>query len=319
MSRRALDAAGITDPTLRDAYSACLRLNARSGSSFLLATRLLPLHCRPPVHALYCFARMADAIVDDPPPRSDETERSTALDTLQQQLDTALSGEDCGIPPLRALAHAVAQYDVDHRHLDDFMNAIRADLTVADYPDYDALRTYCHGCAAAPGLMTAPVLGTLVSPEETTPHAVAFATALQLTNILRDVGEDLDRGRLYLPKDLLDAHGVDRSLLEWSRRTGIGDHRITAAARTFASLVHNAHRDAAPSIAVLAAQVRPALHAALAHYAAILEEITKSGYDVLHHRARVPRRRRTALALRCVGRAIAAKDPLRPYNPVPGR
>ncbi|GKQ38482.1 phytoene/squalene synthase family protein [Streptomyces sp. A012304] len=307
MSRRALDAAGITEPALRDAYTACLRLNSRTTSSFLLATRLLPLHCRPAVHALYRFAHEADAIVDDPGSLSDKAEREAALDTLQQQLDMALRGEDYATPSLRALAHTVARYHVDLRHMDDFMNAMRADLAATEYPDYGSLRTYCHGCAAAPGLMTAPVLGTLVSQREAAPHAIAFALALQLTNILRDVGEDLDRGRLYLPQDLLQAHGVDRSRLQWSRRTGNRDHRITAAAKSFASLANDSYRDAATGVAVLVPQVRPALHAALAHYAAILEEITKNGYDVLHRRARVPRHRRAALALTCVARVIAAR------------
>ena len=308
MSRRALDAAGITDPALRDAYAACLRLNSRRSSSLLLVTRLLPLRCRPAIHALYCFASMADAIVDDHSPRPDKADREAALDRLRAQLDTALLGDECSTPPLRAVAHTLAHYDIDLKHMDDFMDAMRADLTVTDYPDYQALRKYCYGCAAAPGLMTLPVMGTVTSHEEATPHAIAYAMALQLTNILRDIGEDLDLGRLYLPKDLLDAHDVDRPLLEWSRRTGRGDHRITAAAKDFADLVRIAYRAAAPGITVLVPQVRPPLQAAHALYAAILDQISQSGYNVLHRRIRVPRRRRAAIAVHYAGRMLTNRS-----------
>ncbi|WP_078883739.1 squalene/phytoene synthase family protein [Streptomyces sp. NRRL S-340] len=117
----------------------------------------------------------------------------------------------------------------------------------------------------------------------------------------------LDRGCLYLPQDFLKAHGVDRSLLEWSRRTGHRDYRITAAGKSFAGLADTAYRDAASSTAVLAPHVRPALHAALAHYAAVLKEITEKRL-----RRPPPARpsapvRRAALAVTCVARVIAVR------------
>ena len=105
---------------------------------------------------------------------------------------------------------------------------MRSDLHVTDYPTYADLRAYMHGSAAVIGLQMLPVLGTVVPREEAAPHAAALGVAFQLTNFLRDVGEDLDRGRVYLPADLLAAHGVDRPLLRWSRgtgRPGPADHR----------------------------------------------------------------------------------------------
>ena len=100
------------------------------------------------------------------------------------------------------------------------MASMRSDLHVTDYPTFDDLRRYMHGSAAVIGLQMLPVLGTVVPREDAAPHAAALGVAFQLTNFLRDVGEDLDRGRIYLPADLLAAHGVDRELLHWCRRTG---------------------------------------------------------------------------------------------------
>ncbi|SCD88301.1 phytoene synthase, partial [Streptomyces sp. DfronAA-171] len=127
------------------------------------------------------------------------------------------------------------------------MTAMRADLAVTDYATYEDLCGYMHGSAAVIGLQMLPVLGTVVPRAEAAPHAAALGRAFQLTNFLRDVGEDLDRGRVYLPADLLAAHGVDRPLLEWSRASGTRDARITAALRAAAALTRGVYREAPPA------------------------------------------------------------------------
>ncbi|KKY40011.1 phytoene synthase, partial [Vibrio parahaemolyticus] len=104
------------------------------------------------------------------------------------------------------------------------------------------LRGYTHGSAEVIGLQMLPVLGTVVPREVAAPHAAAHGVAFQLTNFLRDVGEDLDRGRVYLPADLLAAHGVDRQLLRWSRDTGRPERRITSALREFEQLTRALYR-----------------------------------------------------------------------------
>ncbi|MGP2439454.1 phytoene/squalene synthase family protein, partial [Streptomyces sp. JW3] len=292
MTARELDAAGITDPHLRAAYAHCRRLNARHGRTYFLATRLLPADRRPAVHALYGFARRADDIVDDLAAAPAER-RAAALDRLDTRLRTALTGGPAGADPVvRAVAHTAARYAIDPAHFTDFMASMRADLTVTDYATYQDLRAYTHGSAAVIGLQMLPVLGTVTARATAAPHAAALGVAFQLTNFLRDVGEDLDRGRIYLPADLLGAHGVDRALLQWSRRTGRPDRRITAALRAAEDLTRSVYREALPGLAMLDPVARPCVRTACVLYRGILDTIAAGGHAVLHRRAVVPRRRR---------------------------
>ncbi|WP_193782497.1 squalene/phytoene synthase family protein, partial [Streptomyces sp. E2N171] len=139
------------------------------------------------------------------------------------------------------------------------------------------------------------------------PHAAALGVAFQLTNFLRDVGEDLDRGRVYLPADLLAAHGVDRERLRWSRDTGRRDPRITSALRAFERLTRGVYRQAAPGLAMLEPVSRPCIRTAFVLYGGILDAVAEDGYAVLHRRSVVPRRRRAVVAADGLARVAAAR------------
>lgn len=323
MTRRELDAAGITEPGLRTAYARCRELNARHGRTYFLATRLLPPERRCAVHALYGFARWADDIVDDLDRHRTPTERDRLLLRLESDLAHGLRTGTGDEPVVRAVADTAARYGIGHDLFADFLSSIRADLTVTHYPTYADLQTYVHGSAAVIGLQMLPVLGTVVPRQEAEPHAAALGVAFQLTNFVRDVGEDLDRGRVYLPGDLLSAHGVDRALLEWSRRTGRGDARIRAALVAATELTRGVYRTAEPGIGMLDPRVRPCIRAAFTLYGGILDAVAEQDYRVLHRRAVVSRRRRAATAAagalrvsvarwRARGRAVAE-------NPEAGR
>ncbi|MBZ6138852.1 phytoene/squalene synthase family protein [Streptomyces olivaceus] len=308
MTRRELDAAGITDPALRAAYSRCRALNARHGRTYFLATRLLPADRRPAVHALYGFARWADDIVDDTATDATPGERGADLTRLDGLLRQALDGgRSTAEPVVRALADTAARYAIEPAHFTDFMASMRADLTVTDYATYADLRAYMHGSAAVIGLQMLPVLGTVTARAEAAPHAAALGVAFQLTNFLRDVGEDLDRGRIYLPADLLAAHGVQRDLLRWSRRTGRHDPRITAALRAAEDLTRGVYREAAPGLAMLDPVARPCVRTAFLLYRNILDTVADGGYAVLHRRAVVPRRRRAVVAADGLARVLSAR------------
>ncbi|MFE0642667.1 phytoene/squalene synthase family protein [Streptomyces sp. NPDC058877] len=296
MTARELDAAGVSDPSLRRAYETCRRLNARHGRTYFLATRLLPLDRRSAVHALYGFARHADDIVDDLGDAS-PTERARALDALEAQWHGALRGEPVTEPSVAAAADARARYAIAPRHFDDFLGSMRSDLFVRDYATYGDLCGYMHGSAAVIGLQMVPVLGTVVPREEAEPYAAALGIAFQLTNFIRDVGEDLDRGRIYLPAELLAASGVDRELLQWSRLTGCRDRRITTALRAAGALTRDVYREAEPGIALLDPVSAPCVRTAFLLYREILDVIEEQGFAVVHRRAVVGKRRRAALAL----------------------
>ncbi|WP_371667292.1 phytoene/squalene synthase family protein [Streptomyces sp. NBC_00289] len=307
MTVRELDAAGITDPALRDAYTRCRRLNARHGKTYFLATRLLPVERRPAVHALYGFARWADDIVDSLDSGVATAARSADLARLHTDLERGLLDRTSTEPVVLALADTARRYGIDHRHFIDFMASMRSDLEVTDYPTYDDLRTYMHGSAAVIGLQMLPVLGTVAPREEAAPHAAALGVAFQLTNFLRDVGEDLDRGRVYLPADLLKAHDVDRELLYWSRSTGRRDRRITEALKAAEALTRGVYREAAPGLPMLDPVSRPCIRTAFVLYGGILDAVADDGYAVVHRRAVVPRRRRAAVALDGLARVAAAR------------
>ncbi|MDH6456002.1 MULTISPECIES: phytoene/squalene synthase family protein [unclassified Streptomyces] len=297
MTDRELDAAGVTESGLRQAYTRCRQLNARHGKTYFLATRLLPVSRRPAVHALYGFARWADDIVDTLDGTTTTAERAQRLTRLQHQLETGLRTGVSTEPVVRALADTARRYDIDHRHFSDFMTAMRADLDVTGYATYADLRTYTYGSAEVIGLQMLPVLGTVVPREEAAPHAAALGVAFQLTNFLRDVGEDLDRGRVYLPADLLAAHGVDRQLLRWSRDTGLPDRRITAALREFEALTRGVYREAAPGLAMLDPVSRPCIRTAFVLYGGILDAVAADGHRCVQRRAVVPTHRRALVAL----------------------
>lgn len=315
MTRRELDAAGITDPALRAAYTRCRQLNARHGRTYFLATRLLPVDRRSAVHALYGFARWADDIVDDLDRGRTPDERDRMLGRLESELAHQLHTGGGGEPVVRAVADTAARYGIAHSLFSEFLASMRADLTVTDYPTYADLRTYMHGSAAAIGLQMLPVLGTVVPREEAAPHAAALGVAFQLTNFLRDVGEDLDRGRVYLPADLLAAHGVDRPLLEWSRRTGRQDRRIRAALVAVEVMTRGVYRAAEPGIAMLDPRVRPCISTAFTLYGGILDAIAEQDYAVLHSRAVVSRGRRAATAASGAARVVEARWRARGASP----
>ena len=309
---RELDAAGITDPALRASYARCRELNAVHGRTYFLATRLLPPRARPAIHALYGLARYADEIVDDLTDSRPWPQRLAELDGLTRQLLDGLARGCSDHPVLAAPVHTAIRYRIDPQYFADFMVSMRMDRPVtqggvAGYRTFDELAGYVHGSAAVIGLQVLPVLGTVVPRQRAEPHAAALGVAFQITNFLRDVGEDLDRGRVYLPADELAAFGVDRELLGWCRRTGRSDPRVRRALAHLVARTRAIYRRAAPGIPMLAPVSRACVATAFRLYGGILDEIEAVGYHVLSRRVAVPRYRRLAVALPGLSRALVAR------------
>ncbi len=302
-----LDAAGIADPALRAAYTASRELNARHGRTYFLATRLLPAERRPAVHALYGFARHADEIVDDLGDGRPAAAKAAALDELGTALATALDGGPAAHPVLAAVADTARRLGIDRAHFVDFLASMRMDTEVRSYATFADLGRYMHGSAAVIGLQMLPVLGTVGPREEAEEPAAALGVAFQLTNFLRDIGEDLDRGRVYLPAAELAAFGVDRDLLAWSRRTRRPDARIRRALAHLVAHTRAVYRRAAPGIALLEPVSRACVGCAFTLYHGILDEIERADYDVLHRRVRVSAPRRAVVALPGLAAAVAAR------------
>ncbi|MCR3750387.1 phytoene/squalene synthase family protein [Lentzea californiensis] len=304
-AERELDAAGVTAPALRDAYRRCRELNAQHGRTYYLATRLLSAEQRPAVHALYGFARWVDDVVDDL--HSGPDEKSAALLAIDGRLQTALRDGATDDPVLAALVDTVHRYDIPVRHFQDFMESMRMDLTVTDYPTFTDLEQYVHGSAAVIGLQVLPVLGTSVPRAEAEPAAAALGVAFQLTNFIRDIGEDLDRGRVYLPADELAAFGVDRERLMRARAEGRADQQVRAALRDQVRRARQVYERAWPGIGMLAPRSRPCVLTAYRLYGRILDLVEHADCDVLSRRVVVSNGRRLAVALPALARAVFAR------------
>lgn len=300
-----LDVVGITDPALRRSYRWCRDLNARYGKTYFLSTRLLSRVQRPAVHALYGFARWADDIVDTEHVAA--AERAAELEKLRREV---LHGLDHGYsehPVLAALVDTVRRYRIERALFTDFLHSMEMDLTVRDYPDREALDVYVRGSAEVIGLQMLPVLGTVVSREQAAPHAAALGKAFQLTNFLRDVAEDLDRGRVYLPADELAEHGVDREMLAWCRRRERTAPRVRAALAAQVETTRGIYSYARRGIAQLHPVSRPCVETAATLYGGILDEIEACDFAVFATRARVGNVRRARIAGAALARALWAR------------
>ena len=303
-----LDAAGVRDPSLREAFRRCREINARHGKTFFLATRLLAPRQRPAVHALYGFARRADDILDDFDARGSQA-RADELQSLSTRLFNALvENQPCDDDPtLTAVVYTARKYDIGWGLFDDFLAAMRMDLTVTDYPDRAALERYMYGSAEVIGLQLLPVLGTCGPREDAAPHAAALGKALQLTNFIRDVDEDLRRGRIYLPADELAAHGVDRELLNWCQDNGRTEARVRRALMEQHAAARKVYSEAEPGLAMLAPTSRPCVAAALTLYSEILERIEEMDFQIFGQRATVGNARRLTVAAGGIVRSWKAR------------
>jgi phytoene synthase len=284
------------DPPLAASYDICRRLNVQHGRTYYLATLLLPPHKRPAVHALYAFARYADEIVDD-------------------QRTGASAGDRTGMstdPVGRAVVDTVRRWDIPVPLFEDFLASMRMDLTVTRYPTYADLERYMWGSAAVVGLQMLPVLEVLGPVEEATPYAVALGQAFQLTNFLRDVAEDLRRGRVYLPEEDLAGHGVTTDALAG----GSVDGQFRRLMAFEIDRTRALYRQAEPGIGLLHPTSRDCVRTALRLYEGILDEIAAADYDVFSRRAKVGRARRLAVAGPGLLRALAVRAG---YRPTTGR
>jgi phytoene synthase len=276
--------------TLEQSYARCRALNKAYGTTYYAATYALPRVKRHHVHALYGFCRYADDIVDDLGPAPVEV-REKALADFGDRLFADLVAGDSDDPVLKAVVHTMKAFTIDPDCFRRFLRSMAMDLTVATYDTFDDLLDYMEGSAAVIGEMMLPILEPS-SPDART-HARDLGIAFQLTNFLRDVGEDLDRGRVYLPQEDVRRFGAE----PWERR-------VTPAWRELMRYelerTRQYYASADLGIAYLPTTSARCIRAARRLYAEILERIEAADYDVFTHRARVPGWRKAVVVAQSV-------------------
>jgi phytoene synthase len=265
-------------PTELDAaYELCRRVNAHHGKTYYFSTLFFPPALRRSVHALYGFVRAPDEIVDNPPPGSDP---ARLLADYRSATLYALRNGDSEMPVLCAFADMARRHEMPPEYALAFLDAMAMDLTRARYETFEDLQTYTYGSASVVGLMMCCLLG--VTDERGLRPAHDLGLAMQLTNFWRDIGEDWNRGRVYLPQEDLRQFGYTEAMLA---RGEVNDQFVSlmrfeiARAREF-------YVSADRGMAFIAPECRLPVVLSRILYAKILDKIEANGYDVFRRRAR---------------------------------
>lgn len=286
--------------TLDESYELCRQFNRRHGTTYYWSTMVLPAVKRHHVHALYGFARYADDIVDEIPEGGHgeipTEQRAAALAAFGDRFFADLERGRSDDPVLKAVVHTVRAFDIDPGTFHRFLRSMTMDLTVETYETWDALRGYMDGSAAVIGEMMLPILEP-TDLAAATPHARDLGDAFQLTNFLRDIDEDLDRHRQYVPQEDLRRFGVDLT----ERRCTPEFERLM---RFEIERCRELYRSADLGLAMLPDRSARCIVAARTLYAEILEMIEDAGYDVFAERVSVPTRRKAAMVAKLLGPAL---------------
>lgn len=280
--------------SLAEAYEYCRQVTATYSKTFYLGTLLMPMEKRRAIWAIYEWCRRTDELVDGPKARFTTPE---TLDRWEDNLESVFAGNPVEMPDV-ALVDAIQRFPMDIQPFRDMIAGQRMDLYRCRYETFRELELYCYRVAGTVGLMTSPVLGFagdrgLVPWQkndrgEATEEAIALGIANQLTNILRDVGEDAGRGRIYLPlEDLALFDYTEEDLFE-----GVVDDRWRELMRFEIQRARKFYRSAERGISALTRDARWPVWSALMLYQGILDVIERNDYDVFSQRAFVPKWRK---------------------------
>jgi phytoene synthase len=261
-------------------YEVCRKLHRKFGTTYYFATQRFTQNFRLRTHALYGFVRVADEWVDNPNGLT-LSQRASLLADFRSQLIRGIDGVEPTHPVLRAFCDVVREVEMPLDEPLCFLDAMEQDLQVCRYETYEDLQGYMRGSASAVGLMMCYLLETTMT-EQVVEGAVALGEAMQLTNFLRDVGEDLRRGRIYLPREDMDRFGVSEAMLLRSELSPSFIQLMKFEMDRARKLYKVAER----SIPELPRNARFAVRLALVLYRRILQKIEDNAYDVFSRRAR---------------------------------
>ena len=261
------------DVALHQAYKHAEIVTAEHSKSFHFASGLLPEEKCSAVRALYALCRTVDDIVDE----STDEERESRLDYWRRMIETGSFSDNDLVAA--AWADTLNRYHIPHHYALQLIDGVNRDLFQTRYQTFDELATYCYGVASTVGLMSMYIVG--FKNNAAVPYAIKLGVALQMTNILRDVGEDYRNGRLYLPREELTFYGI--------REEDIAEGRITDNWRQFMKFqierTRHLYDESWAGVKMLEREGQLAIGAASVFYQGILDDIEKHDYDVFTRRA----------------------------------
>ena len=261
------------DASLRNAYRQAEKITAQHSKSFYLASGFLPEEKRSAVRSLYAFCRTVDDIVDE----SSDAKRDSQLDYWRMMVThTTFANQDL---VAAAWADTLSRYHIPRHYALQLIDGVARDLFQVRYQSFEDLATYCYGVASTVGLMSMYIVG--FEDSKAVPYAIKLGVALQMTNILRDIGEDYQNGRLYLPREELIFYGIQES--------DIANGRVTENWRHFMKFqierTRQLYAESWAGVKMLEKEGQLAIAAASIFYQGILDEIEKNDYDVFSSRA----------------------------------
>jgi len=266
--------------TVEESYRFCQRIAKARAKNFYYSFLLLDRHQRGAMCAVYAFMRHCDDLSDDPAV-TDPSERLRAISDWRMQLDRALAGETDSHPIWPAFHDSVERYKIPHRYFHEMIDGVLSDLEPVSIRTFDELYRYCYHVASVVGLTVVHIFGFR------SPKALLLAEkcgiAFQLTNILRDVREDAEMDRYYLPQEDLDRFHVPREQL----RAGTEDDAFRSLMRFEADRARSYYEVSAPLLDLIHPKSRRSLWALRAIYMKLLAKIEESGYSVLSRRIAV--------------------------------
>ena len=265
----------------RRAYQQCRAITREHSRTFFIASALMRAEHRRAIQALYAFCRVSDDIVD-----RNDGDRAADLRAWRQRSLGSNPGDD---PVALAWADTCVRYHIPRQYAEQLLDGVAGDLNPRRYETFADLSHYCYAVASTVGLMVMHIVG--YAGNEAIPYAVKLGVALQMTNILRDVGEDWRNGRLYLPEAELAAYGLGDDDIA----AGVVDDRWREFMRFQIARTRQLFAEALPGVALLGGSSRFAVQAAAELYAAILDDIEAHDYDVFNRRARASDGRKLTL------------------------
>ena len=269
----------VSAETLAQAYAACDAITQEHSRTFHLASGLLPRAKRRAARALYAFCRISDDLVDHAEGNAATSNVAASLEAWRRQVNGQEPPGDN--PVVLAWCDTQVRYEIPVLYAEQLLDGVQQDLTQQRYTTFEDLSVYCYGVASTVGLMAMHIIG--FEGPKAIPYAVRLGVALQLTNILRDVGEDWQAGRLYLPQQEL----ADFDLTEADVAAGRVDERWQRFMRFQIERVRRLYAESLPGVCLLHGDGRFAIQAAAELYAAILEDIEAHAMDVFQRRAHI--------------------------------